>query len=239
MAQPPGLTAFVIGATFDTLPTQTNLVRWKLDDNKLCGLCNSKAGTLAHILAGCSFSLAQGRYRERHDAVLKGIAHGIQQTINTLPKKSSSNKYIQFVKEGESKVVKKEDRGILHSASSWSLQIDGSTRLKFPVQIVNTLLRPDLIITSYGKKILVLIELTCPMEENFQDAHCRKKEKYDELVKQCRGKGWTTYSFAVEVGARCFAAESLIACLRKLGLGSKQARKLSNDVTDTSLRCSF
>ena len=63
---------FCIGATFNTLASPSNLVRWKIDLGASCALCGGK-GTIPHILSGCKQALAGGRYRYRHDNVLRII----------------------------------------------------------------------------------------------------------------------------------------------------------------------
>ncbi|XP_058608845.1 uncharacterized protein LOC131525365 [Onychostoma macrolepis] len=61
--------SFLLRAFYDTLPTPVNLHRWGMRDDPTCKLCRQK-GTMAHILSGCKTTLAQGRYRWRHDKVL-------------------------------------------------------------------------------------------------------------------------------------------------------------------------
>ena len=51
--------------------------------------------------------------------------------------------------------------------------------------------------------------------------------------------GWKVSFFAVEVGARGYCAESLLSCLRCLGLASKLCRSTIKNLSSVSLRCSF
>ena len=69
-ATPPNLVRFCVGATFNTLPSLTNLVRWNLSNDASCKLCGSKVCTIPHILSGCDFARNNGRYTFRHDSVL-------------------------------------------------------------------------------------------------------------------------------------------------------------------------
>ena len=59
---------FLIRSVYDTLPSPANLYQWKLREDPNCVLCGRK-GTMYHILSSCTVSLAQGRYRWRHDTV--------------------------------------------------------------------------------------------------------------------------------------------------------------------------
>ena len=63
---------FLIKSVYDLLPTPQNKNIW-YGEARECHLCG-ECGSLSHILSGCKVALAQGRYRWRHDEVLKVIA---------------------------------------------------------------------------------------------------------------------------------------------------------------------
>ena len=48
---------------------------WKMSDNPLCKLCDTKA-KLEHILSSCTRSLAYGRYTWRQNQVQEVLAIG-------------------------------------------------------------------------------------------------------------------------------------------------------------------
>ena len=73
MAMPPNLTSFCLASTFDTLPSPTNLKRWRITTEAVCTLRSKDLCTTAHILGACKVSLQQGRYTFRHDTVLYKI----------------------------------------------------------------------------------------------------------------------------------------------------------------------
>lgn len=58
---------FTIGATYDVLPSSTNLHLW-FGEDPACLHCLAPV-TLKHILVGCKTSLMQGRYTWRHNQV--------------------------------------------------------------------------------------------------------------------------------------------------------------------------
>ncbi len=62
------------------------------------------------------------------------------------------------------------------------------------------------------------MELTVPWEEGCEEAAERKKGKYQQLVQDCRDKGWTSRLMTVEVGCRGFPAQSVWNLLMKVGL---------------------
>ena len=73
----------------------------------------------------------------------------------------------------------------------------------------------------------MMIELTSPSEENLEVRHKEKEGKYEGLAGECRKAGWRTHLFAVEVGARGYAADSLMTCLKEAG-GAETTNKADN-----------
>lgn len=66
-------------------------------------------------------------------------------------------------------------------------------RLKFPDQVVTTLSRSDMVLSSLSSRQEILPELTAPWENQVEKANERKRSKYHELVHceptemECRG----------------------------------------------------
>ena len=239
----PQLLSFTLGVTFGTIASPTNLKRWGLSDDESCCLCSAKRCTLSHILSACKKSLGSGRYRFRHDLVLKAICHSIQSYINLARKypKPIRAEDIAFVKSG-AKVSSSNrglPKGLLDGSDDWHLLADVDRQLKFPSHIANTILRPDIVIYSNSLRILIIIELTCPCEQNIDSAHSIKTAKYSVLVTLCRQAGWEVHFFAVEVGARGYASISLKVCLSKLGLTGKKLKEAINDASVAASKGSF
>ena len=88
-------------------------------------------------------------------------------------------------------------------------------------------------------KKVIIIELTCPCEENMSQWHEEKSQKYYPLCCSIRSNGWSVYFYAIEVGARGFCAESVRSCLRSLGFNNKLCRKTLQTLSSVSLRYSF
>jgi hypothetical protein len=79
---------------------------------------------------------------------------------------------------------------------------DERTR-QFPQMIVCTALRPDIVIYSETLRRVILIELTCGNEENFEDQKARKhckQRRYEQLLVEIETAGWNGDLFTVEVG---------------------------------------
>ena len=242
LATPANLISFCIGATYDTLPSPSNLQRWKIITEPACFLCPKKYCTTAHILGACPVALKQGRFTFRHDSVLREIVNSLRNFISkpfSLPTKRRE-KFIHFVKPGEySKPKKNKPSGILHSTNDWVLVADLNNDFVFPPNISSTSARPDIVIFSKSKKHVILIELTCPCEENIEFWHTDKSTKYLPLKEEIVSKDWSVDIFAIEVGARGFSSKSVAYTLKRLGYSPKAANKASKDFAAISMRCSF
>ena len=79
LATPPSLTSFLLGATFNTLPSPSNLKRWHIVSESNCSLCSVKVCTAAHVLSGCKIALQQGRFTFRHDSILRVLEKSLSE----------------------------------------------------------------------------------------------------------------------------------------------------------------
>ncbi len=92
--------SFLIRSTYDTLPCPRNLKQW-FGSEEGCTVCNTPNTSLQHILSGCNIALSQGRYRWRHDQVLRKLAEvleGRRQGSKGVPPAENHN-HISFVME--------------------------------------------------------------------------------------------------------------------------------------------
>ena len=236
--------SFLLKSVTDTLPTNSNLSLWGIENNdgkcKLCG----KIGTLRHVLSSCPVALSEGRYLWRHNQVLKLIANEI---LDFLDKQKEQTKElptfhaISFVRSGETTARtgnRVKPNRLLDGAPDWRLQSDLENRLVFPPEISSTNLRPDIILTSSSKKKILLVELTVPWEERIEEAHELKRTKYDHLILEAKRKGWDARCFPVEVGCRGFPGRSLSHFWRSIGLPNKTVKSVNKKITSETLRCS-
>ena len=76
------------------------------------------------------------------------------------------------------------NQNILLQASDWDFRFDlGSEPLQFPTEVAATTLRPDVVIYSRTKKIVIMLELTVPLEDpliflaNILCVHVRKSDE--------------------------------------------------------------
>ena len=241
LAMPPNLLSFCLSSTYDVLPSPSNLRRWRICSEASCFLCHKEVCTTAHILGACKKALSQGRFTFRHDSVLKDLVEQIKSFLSDLPLTASKkvNK-ISFVKAG--KCIAKSDKnptGLLHLTSDWVLLSDLGNNYVFPGHIAISALRPDIVLFSNALKRAILIELTCPCEENMESWHSDKLIKYSGLLNMIKHNGWYVDLFAVEVGARCYCSRSLTICLKRLGFPNKLAFSTARKRGQTSMKCSF
>lgn len=198
-----------------------------------------------HILSFCKVALAQGRYSWRHDSVLSNIEPVLRAYINRQNDKkldSTPVRLIKFVKAGERAPKQKSHvrKHLLSDANDWKLQVDYKGKeCPFPPNICTTSLRPDIVIWSESKKKIIILELTCPSEENIQQAIARKNERYVGLLNELKELGWDTNFFTIEAGVRGCLSKSFRTSLRKLGLTNAKVREICSMVSKAVSRCSY
>ena len=241
---------FTLQAITNTAPTPDNLRRWNCAQiDSSCTLCGRPC-TLRHVLNSCSVSLHQGRYSWRHNAVLSVLKRHLlkfwDHVVNEA--RSSDAPFIRLVPEHAASFrPHSSDRSrrplfssdALRCASDWVFLFDLEDALIFPPEIAATLQRPDIVIFSRALRQVILIELTVPLEDRVCLAHERKRNRYLPLLSLCQSNGWNATHFPVEVGSRGFVAYSLMRCLTQLGFPSYWAKKVRNEASKVSLRCSY
>ena len=190
------LLQFVLNSQLNTLPSPDNLRRWSANKDAFCGLCTQKHATLCHILAGCPWVRGaehklphrEDRYTWRHNNVLLAIARAVEERITEANAKAKPKEVKQlaplqsaFVRAGQvldsKKVTKKEAPHLLQAANDWKCDFDlpefrspGSSYV-FPHVVALTTLKIDGYIISETARICIVLELTCPMEENLVKQH--------------------------------------------------------------------
>ena len=217
---------FLIKSVHDLLPTPANKNQW-FGTSERCLLCGGNA-TLNHILSGCSVALGQGRYKWRHDKVLKEVASSIEVKIEENSMKQDIEKRrIQFVKAGE-KCNKQifQQESYLSSTKDWKMSVDLKGGLRIPLGVCSTNLRPDIIIVSSKTKQMGIVELTVPMEDRIEISGELKRNKYEKIVTEGRQNGWKVRCWSVEVGCRGFPAISMSAFLKDIGYPGGQRKKV-------------
>ena len=100
--------------------------------------------------------------------------------------------------------------------SRWVLLGDLYGSFSFPPHKAFTELRPDIIIYSNKQKSVILIELTCPCEENMEAWHNAKVNTYMPLKSVIENNGWNVDLFAVKVRARWYCSRSVSCCFKSL-----------------------
>ena len=86
---------------------------------------------------------------------------------------------------------------------------------------------------------MILIELTCPCEENMEAWQNAKVNKYMPLKSVIGNNGWNVDLFAVEVGARGYCSRSVLCCFKSLGLRNCTINTTIKQLSKCSMECSF
>ena len=215
--------SFCFGATYDTLPSLSNLYRWHIAPEAVCFLCSKQVCTIAHILGACRLALQQGRFTICHDAVLRVLVPTMKGFLTLYQVSKTNFSFMKFVKAGARlpNTSKKNNCGLLHSAPDWVLLSDLESTLVVRPAIPISQLRSDILLYSTTKKTVIILELTYPCEENMESLHAAKFEKYDSFCSAIKAKGWSIHFFAVKIGLLAYCASTIRSCLMHLGLTRK------------------
>ncbi|RXN29065.1 hypothetical protein ROHU_018794 [Labeo rohita] len=237
---PQARLSFLIRSTYNMLPCPRNLHQW-FGSEESCALCNAPNASLQHILSGCKIALSQGRYRWRHDQVLRKLAEVLEECRQDSKQPPSAEDPTIFVSEGgvRRSTRSRETARLFSSNQEWNMRVDLDRQLRFPMEITITSLRPDIVVWSTKARSVHLIELTGPLEEGMEAAFERKKAKYSELAVECREAGWKTTSYPVEVGCRGFLGLSTIRLLREAGVTGGKLRRATKDLAEEAEKGSF
>ena len=255
------LLKFVLNASVNWVKTPDLMKLWGYYKSDSCKLCGKGPCTLHHIISACPVSLNSKRYTWRHDSVLSNIETVLrpyiekfnethkQQSIPHISQSFVPSKSGKKGSEATSKGIstrtshKKHTRSarcsLLDGANDWQLLVDyDNARIVFPPEIYSTSERPDIIIWSKTKRVVLMIELTCPAEEGISAAVDRKKNRYDDLLRKIPSV-WKPSLLTIEVGARGFVGHSMKSCLTKLGISIRLKDKLCKTLSLVSAKCSY
>ena len=124
----------------------------------------------------------------------------------------SKKKTVQnFVKQGTNPRSSQEYKlSIFHTESPTDLQISfdlDNNRTIPPETPLDTNQRPDIVIFSVSKKLLIWRENTIFLERNIVAAKLRKETRYAILKTVLRLKAWTVQDFTIEIEALSFIAK--------------------------------
>ena len=165
--------------------------------------------------------------------VLAGLLDRVRIRTNASTGRKKTD--ISFVKEGhKGKGTGRSRKSYLDSSRDWKMLVDIDTQLKMPEHIVQTNLRPDIVLYSNMSKQVLMVELTVPWEDRIGLANELKRTKYEDCRQKCLQNSWRCEVWPVEIGARGFAARSLGALLKELGVVGAERRKCINELAATA-----
>ena len=177
--------------------------------------------------------------------IKKHVCRKIKERNGLQKRVVESKPKIHFVKEGHKAVQSQQSQPgrvkILEKANDWTSAFDlpseGRKRqYQMDQRVCATRFKPDAYIVSVEEKICVLIELTCPMEENMDRWHIDKLKKYEE---ELTSEVYKMHYVVVEVGARGGLNVTLRSSMKKLGLSKKEAASVVEECVLMARRCSF
>ena len=242
----PELLKFHFNSIHETAHTPANMKLWNYASSSRCLLCGWSYCNLKHILTCCKVALDGKRYNWRHDQVLRAIGTTLQKRLETPVKKKRKKKWVVFKSNSgkynipDTQRTALEEEDVLNRAKDWVLvQDEDNAQRQFPQHIVNTPLRPDIVVYSDELKTVFLVELTCGDESNFEDQRARKESRYQQLLVEIESAGWSTKLFTVEVGCRGLYHHTLPRLFNFFGIPRQLKKKALSEIAMIALRCSY
>ena len=226
--------SFLVRSTYDVLPSPSNLVRWKLSANDRCR-CGQK-GTMKHVLSHCK--LALDRYTWRHNQVLSILCETLKKQLGKInngerPRKIIPQKRITFLKSGTQNYIKQRQRSEPDKRwdGNWQMAADlNGFEGFFPIP---TSRKPDIFYWCDEKKVVTIVELTVPHEDNIDAAAERKIVRYQELMDELEEAGWYAVHYPVEVGCRGFMGKRIKNWFLSIGLKHQEVNKVIRLIQET------
>ena len=129
-----------------------------------CHMCSKCQENVAHVLVGCS-AIAQIKYRERHNSVLRILFFEILSKYNLLP----SEEYVCYKQISPKPVYENEELKALWDVPLFAEQVEVQAN-RIDVQVIDKV-----------KKGAILIEISYPWMENQQVKTEEKMRKYGPL----------------------------------------------------------
>ena len=129
----------------------------------------------------------------RHDQVLRSLADTLEREGENRRNQSQPQE-TGLQETGLSEQVKQRtssERSSILDGSLWQMKVDLMRELVFP-DVIQTTLRPDIVLRSAEDKTIIIIELTVPLEEGCDEVHERRSSKYWKLKEACQDRGWKT-----------------------------------------------
>ena len=233
--------SFLLRSTYDLLPTPANCKQWGYTGDDTCATCKSARGTLRHVLSACKSSLQM--YTWRHNQVLAILAEltAAQCEVANQQAAQHTRPVINFFKEGDAppqSARRPQGLKLLAGAMDWKTAADLKEALHFPIHIVQTRDRPDIVVWSDSARRVLLVELTVPWEENMDEAFERKKTRYETLRTECEDKEWACHVMPIEVGCRGFLGRTTTSYLTNLGLKSRAKRNATQRLQEAAEQAS-
>ena len=115
---------------------------------------------------------------------------------------------------------------ILAEANDWTVSADLEWMRNYPLVLIESGKRPDLVLVSSSTDDIILVELTVPFVDRLQYSNALKADKYADLSMDLEAKGYLTDLFPIEISARGVVGRSTYAFSRRLDCRAEKERRL-------------
>ena len=222
--------------------------RYGMQADKYCKLCvNKTVSTPKHTLGGCKHSQMRGMHIKRHNEAVHILRRAIKRghrgiheirvdagtdTTDGTRSKSTIPKWAMSEKDFEGAV--KPDMVIMIGSSKWcnfGIRNKGDYETKgYMEEHYKWHWR------ERERRKMVIIEVTYTYEDNIQRARESKQEKYKELVRKLRNRGWTVTKHTIVLGNMGGIEEDMKKVLKVVGLRGEGATRVIKELHDNAVK---
>ena len=166
----------------------------------MCRLCGKYKESVDHLLAGCE-KLAGSAYLKRHNNALMVLA------VEWAKKNGLLDRDVKWYELSWQKgtVLEKDGKKLI-----WDFE--------FKMRKKTSARRPDLVLEDSNKKVIYILDMSCPMEENIEDKRREKLTKYQQVAFELRERrrGYKILILPVVIGCFGGGGDKVLHVLKEL-----------------------
>ena len=188
-------------------------------ESNRCRLCKEQTETVYHWLSGCK-KLAGSEYIKRHDNALKILC------VEWCKREG-------LMEEGVPWYKVEWKRGHASEANGRKFLWD----FEYAMRTTSSARRPDATLEYEDRKVIYLLDMSCPHDNNVEEKHREKLTKYQQLAYEIRERrpGFRVEVLPLVIGCMGSGADKLEKQISKLVEDGKSVRQITREMVKTVL----
>lgn len=154
------------------------------------------------------------------------------------PQTTKDKRSIKFVRPGQRNIIRSTKKTVDDERWSGHWEVAADLPGRQSPFVIPSPKKPDIVVWCTERKIVFLVKLIVPREDNIDAAQARKEDRYEELLEKCEDAGWSASHFPVEVGCRGFVGNRLKSWLTTIGLKKRGVNEAIKKIEETTEKAS-